>query len=112
MQTQTKSYLNNSCEFVDVSLQILIFSLPVNNTGPEKALHEWWAGVTGEARCDGSVLVCVFSVCWDISLMLEVGRAIMTAMKNKPRCEKTGLRGFRLGPTQTRLYNHTRWIEA
>ena len=25
----------------------------------------------------------------------------------EPRCEKTGLRGFRPGPTQTRLYNHT-----
>ena len=24
----------------------------------------------------------------------------------EPRCEKTGLRGFRPGPTQTRLYNH------
>ena len=29
-----------------------------------------------------------------------------------PRCEKTGLRGFRPGPTQTRLYNHTIWLEA
>ena len=31
---------------------------------------------------------------------------------NEPRCEKTGLRGFRPGPTQTGLYNHTRWLEA
>ena len=30
----------------------------------------------------------------------------------EPRSEKTGLRGFRPGPTQTRLYNHTRWLEA
>ena len=30
----------------------------------------------------------------------------------EPRCEKTGLRGFQPGPTQTRLYNHTRWLEA
>ena len=30
----------------------------------------------------------------------------------EPRCEKTGLRGFRPGPTQTGLYNHTRWLEA
>ena len=30
----------------------------------------------------------------------------------EPRCEKTGLRGFRPGPTQTRLYNHTRWLDA
>ena len=31
---------------------------------------------------------------------------------NEARCEKTGLLGFRPGPTQTRLYNHTRWLEA
>ena len=27
-------------------------------------------------------------------------------MKYEPRYEKTGLQGFRPGPTQTRLYNH------
>ena len=26
--------------------------------------------------------------------------------------KKTGLRGFRPDPTQTRLYNHRRWLEA
>ena len=26
---------------------------------------------------------------------------------HEPRCEKTGLRGFRPGPTQTGLYNYT-----
>ena len=30
----------------------------------------------------------------------------------EPRCEKTGLRGFRPGPTQTRLYSYRRWLEA
>ena len=30
----------------------------------------------------------------------------------EPRSEKTGLRGFRPGPTQTGLYSHTRWLEA
>ena len=30
----------------------------------------------------------------------------------EPCCEKTSLRGFRPGPTQTRLYNHSRWLEA
>ena len=29
----------------------------------------------------------------------------------EPRCEKTGLRGFRPGPTQTGLYSHRRWLE-
>ena len=31
---------------------------------------------------------------------------------NEPRCEKTGLRGFRPGLTQTGLYSHRRWLEA
>ena len=30
----------------------------------------------------------------------------------EPHCEKTGLRGFRPGPTQTRLYSRIRWLEA
>ena len=30
----------------------------------------------------------------------------------EPRCEKTGLRGFRPGPTQTGLYIYRRWLEA
>ena len=30
----------------------------------------------------------------------------------EPRCEKTGLRGFRPGPTQTGLYSHRRWLDA
>ena len=30
----------------------------------------------------------------------------------EPRCEKTGLRGLRPGPTQTRLYCDRRWLEA
>ena len=30
----------------------------------------------------------------------------------EPRCEKTGLQGFRPGLTQTGLYSHRRWLEA
>ena len=30
----------------------------------------------------------------------------------EPRCEKTCLRGFRPGPTQTGLYSHRRWLKA
>ena len=33
-------------------------------------------------------------------------------LTNEPRCEKTGLRGFQPGSTQTGLYNHTKWLEA
>ena len=31
---------------------------------------------------------------------------------DEPRCEKTGLRGFRPGLTQTGLYSQRRWLEA
>ena len=31
---------------------------------------------------------------------------------NEPRREITGLLGFLPGPTQTKLYNHRRWLEA
>ena len=31
---------------------------------------------------------------------------------NEPRCEKTGLQGFRPGPTQIGLYNHRIWLES
>ena len=30
----------------------------------------------------------------------------------EPRCEKTALRGFRPGATQTGLYSHTRWLDT
>ena len=30
----------------------------------------------------------------------------------EPRSEKTGLRGFRPGPTQPGLYSHRRWLET
>ena len=30
----------------------------------------------------------------------------------EPRSEKNGLRGFRPGPIQTRLYSDRRWLEA
>ena len=30
----------------------------------------------------------------------------------EPRSEKTGLRGFRPGPTKTELCSHRRWLEA
>ena len=39
-------------------------------------------------------------------------RERMTVERFEPRCEKTGLRGFRPGLTQTRLYRYRRWLEA
>ena len=42
--------------------------------------------------------------------MIDIDDLINTL--NEPRCEKTGLRDFRPGPTQTRLYSHRIWLEA
>ena len=43
---------------------------------------------------------------------LGVDRQPVVPVVVEPRREKTGLRGFRPGPTQTGLYSHTRWLEA
>ena len=37
---------------------------------------------------------------------------MQVSLVNEPRSEKTGLRGFRPGPTQTGLCSHRRWLEA
>ena len=37
---------------------------------------------------------------------------VASSFTYEPRCEKTGLRGFRPGPTQTGLCSHRRWLEA
>ena len=39
-------------------------------------------------------------------LKYESIKTYKTPFKYEPRSEKTGLRGFRPGPTQTRLYSH------
>ena len=44
-----------------------------------------------------------FSFCLQSLLKYEIQDTI-----NEPRCEKTSLRGFRPGPTQTGLYSHRR----
>ena len=45
------------------------------------------------------------------NLSKEIRRCLLLS-KYEPRSEKTGLRGFRPGPIQTRLYSHRRRIEA
>ena len=52
---------------------------------------------------------CLF-VCFGIQLRPVILTYSQTLIE--PRCEKTGLRGFRPGPTQTRLYSHRRLLEA
>ena len=55
----------------------------------------------------------IITVYFMLSEFSEVSLCFRTLSSiNEPRCEKTGLRGFRPGLTQTRLYNHRRWLEA
>ena len=53
----------------------------------------------------------LFPILFLFALLLLVHDASETLLF-EPRSEKTGLRGFRPGPTQTRSYNHRRWLEA
>ena len=65
--------------------------------------------------------LCIMSICyfgyfpywvrgWDCGSDCANSWLLFTVYE--PRCEKTGLRGFLPGPTQTGLYNHRRWLEA
>ena len=45
-------------------------------------------------------------------LPLQMSLFPFKSLKFEPRSEKTGLRGFQPGPTQTGLYSHLRWLEA
>ena len=54
--------------------------------------------------------VALFVSCYDVNF-----RVVFTLFMRglfEPRCEKTGLRGFRPGPTQTRLRSDRGWLEA
>ena len=47
-----------------------------------------------------------------VTLNKRAIKARENILQSEPRCEKTGLRGFRPGPTQTRLHSDRRWLEA
>ena len=44
----------------------------------------------------------------NIHMVMMMNRKVLY----EPHCGKTGLRGFRRGPTQTGLYSQRRWLEA
>ena len=75
-----------------------------------------WSSVVfcrGPLLCSVVVLCCVLS--WSSLLVFDVsfGAVVTLCLRRvyEPRSEKAGLRGFRPGPTQTRLYSHRRWLE-
>ena len=65
-------------------------------------------------------MLCFTRPRYQVSVFMIIGPLVTFAtllcyslgIPYEPRSEKTVLRGFRPGPTQTRLYNHTRWLEA
>ena len=66
------------------------------------------------------LFILLFNGCSFVRSNYQFNDANMTHANNnirrytlyEPRCEKTGLRGLRPGPTQTWLYSHRRWLEA
>ena len=60
----------------------------------------------------GALLLTLSCLSVSFHFILNVGELEVTLKSNEPRCEKTDLRGFRPGPTQTGLYSHREWLEA
>ena len=58
-----------------------------------------------------STIIPKFSDTWARASREET-QTRLHCLSFEPRSEKTGLRGFRPGPTQTGLYSHRMWIEA
>ena len=46
------------------------------------------------------------------TVVCKGGRVVSLLYKMSLVLRKTGLRGFRPGPTQTGLYSHRRWLET
>ena len=61
-------------------------------------------GVLGSSH---GQIMCFFLPCDTL-----VHSATLSSTEVGPRCEKTSLRGFRPGPTQTGLFSDRRWLEV
>ena len=89
---------------------------------PEFFLYFWWkSGVTFVRRCfrdENEALLSKpkkphkQSPVEKSTLSFLIGANNPLNLTFEPRCEKTGLRGVRPGPTQTGLYSYRRWLEA
>ena len=62
--------------------------------------------------CDSTMASSSSDTCTSCNLSFKLRLSVILLSLNEPRCEKTGLRGFRSGPTQTGLYSHRIWLEA
>ena len=56
----------------------------------------------------------IYSMVVSLNLSIRVFTAHLSGVRKhyEPRCDKTGIQGFQPDPPQTRLYNHTMWLET
>ena len=74
----------------------------------------------GLVGMDGCVELRNYCLCFCVCIgvigkKINIKRSLivlLVALLFEPRSEKTGLRGFRPGLTQTGLCSHRRWLEA
>ena len=94
---------NSACLLVYLAIQLHCHFLSFNLMKPLCLFF-----MTKRIFCTCLLLPGNYQNLMHISPLLMVSHSLTF----ESRCEKTGLRGFRPGPTQTGLYNHTRWLEA
>ena len=71
----------------------------------------WYSPALFEGQSEG-LGSCFEMMATVYSVLTECNSETGNKALDEPRCEKTGLRGFRPCPTQTGLYSHKRWLEA
>ena len=107
---ETAAHSVDICSLCIMSVVILVIS----HFGFERRI---WVLI---AQSSWSFLTCCFCTTAELSKLLVLllsnftsyGTVTVYEKPNEPRCEKTGLRGFRPGLTQTRLHSHRIKLEA
>ena len=117
------------CNVVDViqicKLQTRKFVILVKVAVIRKVNKSWWASMffprSGFCLQHGSrywrakTLTVFYFSCNNLKYVIsayKIKRLSLQCYSFEPRSEKTGLRGFRPGPTPTGLYSNRRWLEA
>ena len=80
--------------------------------GPGRKSRRQVFSQRGSFGFEGTILALIVLVPGHCLLFTFIHFKSRAFCKIEPRREKTGLRGFRPGPTQTGLYSHRRWLEA
>ena len=84
------------------------FYLPLFNPSFDIYLLYECCGKTVHLSCSLNINSYSSMICTNVPFFLSV--YVACTVINELRHEKTGLRGFRPGPTQTGLYSYTGWL--